>query len=75
MVRNVIRKFDVSLKEHDWVQKWCVDVHNIASSKKLDSRSHLEASEGFTQEISKFCFRIWEPSWYFKKVKAPENTW
>ena len=49
MLSRVINKFKVPLKEHDWVQKWCVDVNNIASSKKFYWRSPLEVSEGFTQ--------------------------
>ena len=56
-------------------KKWCVYVHNIASYKKLDWRSTLEVSEGFTQDIPKFCFHIREKMFYFKKVKAPENIW
>ena len=69
MVRNITRKFRVTLKEHYWVKKWCVDVHIIASSKKLYWRIPLEVSEGFIQEISKFRFHIWELIWYFKKSK------
>ena len=45
MVRNVMRGFDVPLKEHNWAQKWCVDVHNIASSKNLNGRFLLEMIE------------------------------
>ena len=56
-----MRKLRVPLKEYEWVQKWYVDVHNIASSTKLDYRNPLEIIEGFTHEISKFCFHIWEP--------------
>ena len=75
MVRNSTRKFNVPSNEHNWVQKWCVYVHNIALSKKLDWRMSLEVGEGFTKEISKFCFQKWEPVWYFKKSKSPENLW
>ena len=35
MERNVVRKFKVTLKDHDWVKN-CVDVKNITSSNKLD---------------------------------------
>ena len=31
-----MRNFKVTFKTNDWVKKWYVDVHNIASSKKLD---------------------------------------
>ena len=48
MVRNTMRKFKFPLKEHYLVQKWCVHVNNIASSKKLDCRILLKDSEGFT---------------------------
>ena len=53
----------------------CVNVNNIASSNNLDWIIPLEVSEGFTQEISKFCFHIWETIWYFKESKATENPW
>ena len=75
MVRNVITEFDVPLKEHDWGQKWCVDVQNIAYSKNLNGRCLLEISEGHTQDISKFRFHLCEPIFYFKKFKAPEKYW
>ena len=73
MVRNIMTPFDVPLKEHDWEQKWCVDVKNIASSKNLNGRCLLEISEVHTQEISKFSFHFWETIWYFKKCKATEK--
>ncbi len=60
MAKNVMRKFNVPLKEHDWVQKWCVDVHNIASSRKLDWKSLLDCAVGHTQNISTFRFHMWE---------------
>ena len=75
MARKIIKKFKVPLKENYWAQKWCVDVHNISSSKKLDRTIPLEVSEGFTQEISKFSFHIREKVLYFNKSKAPENPW
>eukprot|EP00957_Ditylum_brightwellii_P042386 3209252-Ditylum_brightwellii.AAC.1 len=51
MVKNVMKKLNVPLKEHDWVQKWCMDVHNKASSRKLDWKSPLDAI-GHMQDIS-----------------------
>eukprot|EP00957_Ditylum_brightwellii_P159480 12139903-Ditylum_brightwellii.AAC.1 len=75
MVKNVMRKFNVLLKEHDWVQKWCVDVHNTASSRKLDWKSSLDVAVGHTQDITGFRFHMWEPIWYYKKYKAPEDPW
>eukprot|EP00957_Ditylum_brightwellii_P027205 2056479-Ditylum_brightwellii.AAC.1 len=70
-----MRKFKVPLKEHDWVQKWCLDVHNIASSRKLDWKFPLDVPVRHTQDISGFRFHIWEPIWYYKKCKAPEDLW
>ena len=64
MVMNTMKKFEVPLKNNDWVKKWFVDVHNIALPKKLDWISLLKVSEGFTQDISKFYFHIWEPVWF-----------
>ena len=61
MVKNFMRAFGVPPKEHNWSHKWCVDVHNIAPSKNLNGRCALEISEGYTQEISKFRFHLWEP--------------
>ena len=74
-MRNVTRKFKITLKYNDWVKKWYVGVHNTASSRKLNWRSPLEVSDGFTQDISKFHFHIWEPIWYFNKSKVPQNPW
>ena len=70
-----MRAFDFPLKEHDWAQKWCADVHNIDSSEKINGSCSLKICEGHTQDISKFRFHLWEPMWYFKKCKAPENSW
>ena len=55
-VRNVKNAFGVPLKEYNWAQKWCVDVHNIDSSKNLNGGFPLEMSERDTQDISKFRF-------------------
>ena len=56
MVSNIMRKFNIPLQEHDSYQKWCVDVHNIASVRDLYWRIPLKFSEVFTQDISKFFF-------------------
>ena len=63
MVKSFMRAFDVPLKEHDWSQKWCVDVKNIASYKNLNGKCPLEISEGHIQVISKFIFHLWETIW------------
>ena len=73
MVRNVIMDFDIPLKGHDWVQKWCVDVRNINSSKNINGRCPLESSERHTQEISKFRLHFKEPIWYLNKCKGQQN--
>ena len=73
MVRNVLREFDVPFKEHDCDHKWCVDLHNIASSKKVNGSCSLQTSEGNTQDISILRFHLWGPIWYFNKCKSPKN--
>jgi hypothetical protein len=39
--------------EHDWVQKWCCDVHNAAASRKLNWLSPNTVADGHTYDISK----------------------
>eukprot|EP00957_Ditylum_brightwellii_P199314 15192920-Ditylum_brightwellii.AAC.1 len=70
-----MRQFHVPLSEHDWAQKWRVDVHNIAASRKLAWKSPLEVSTYYTQDISQFRFHLWEPIWYYNKTKAPDDQW
>ena len=53
MFRNVMSDFDVTVSEHCWENKWCVDVHNIYPSKNISGCCPLEISEGRTQDISK----------------------
>lgn len=75
MVRSCIRQFKVPLGKHDWVQKWCVDVHNVLASEKLGWQTPLAISEGHTPDISKFRFHIWEPIWYYDPtVKQPQDN-
>jgi hypothetical protein len=75
MVTNVMREFRVPLTEHDWAQKWCCDVHNAASSRKLNWLSPNTVADGHTCDISKFRFHIWEPIWYYEASKAPQSPW
>eukprot|EP00957_Ditylum_brightwellii_P118826 9063738-Ditylum_brightwellii.AAC.1 len=35
----------------------------------------MEVHSGNTHDISKFHFHIWEPVWYCKPCKVPENPW
>ena len=75
MVRNVLRTFKAPLSKHDWAQKWCCDVHNIAANRQLKWRSPLEINEGHTPDISMFRFHFWEPIWYFDpRTKQPKNN-
>ena len=75
MVKRVTRKFNVPLSKHDWVQKYCCDVHNILACRYLNWESPLTVDSGNTQDISKFRFHMWEPVWYFVPgVKAPKNN-
>ena len=60
-----MRAFNIPFKKHDWVHKWCTDVHNHLSSCNHDWRTPLEVSTGHTLEISAFQFHVWEPIWYF----------
>ena len=71
MVINLMREFEVSLKEHYWSQKCCVDVHNISSSKNINRRFPLEINEEHTQDISELRFHLWETIWHLKKYKTP----
>ena len=75
MVRRVMRDFRVPLNKHDWVQKWCTDVHNILACRSLNWRTPLEVSTGNTPDISAFRFHVWEPIWYFDpNIKQPESN-
>ncbi|MGH7955023.1 MAG: reverse transcriptase domain-containing protein [Gloeomargaritales cyanobacterium] len=74
MVRKVIREFKAPLGKHDWCQKYCCDVHNVAANRSLDWRSPLELNTGHTPDISMYRFHFWEPIWYFDpSVKAPAS--
>ena len=76
MVRNCHRALKIPYQYHNWTQKWCCDCHNIASSRRLDWKSPDDLHLGYTQDISKFRFHVWEPIWYFERgAKAPIDTW
>ena len=75
MVVRVMKHFKVPLNKHDWAQKWCCDVHNILASREHNWETPLTLSTGYTQDISKFRFYLWEPIWYFVPgIKAPKNN-
>jgi len=60
---------------HNWMQLWCVDVHNVLSSKNLGYQNPLCYSTGYTTDISKFRFYPWEPIWYYiPSAKAPHDN-
>ena len=76
MVRNCHRAFKIPYKYHNWTQRWCCDCHNISSIRKLDWNSPNDIHLGYTQDISKFRFHVWEPIWYYEKGgKTPVDTW
>eukprot|EP00957_Ditylum_brightwellii_P042271 3201576-Ditylum_brightwellii.AAC.1 len=75
MIKKVIRKCCVPLSEHDWAQKWCVDVYNVIALCKFAWKSLLEVSMGHMQDISPFRFHLYEPMWYYNKAKAPDDPW
>ena len=70
-----MKEFQCPLKKHDWMQKWCVDVHNILASQSLSWRTPYELKNGHTPDISSFRFYVWEAIWYFDGVaKVPEPS-
>ncbi|MGH3053473.1 MAG: hypothetical protein ACRDL7_00670, partial [Gaiellaceae bacterium] len=72
MVRVVMRTSKAPLGKHDWCQKWCCDIHNHTSNRKLGWRTPFEVNTGHTPDISMFRFYFWEPIWYLDpKIKAP----
>ena len=75
MVRNAMREFQVPLSRHDYCQKWCCAVHNVVANRKLGWRTPLERNTGFTPDISKFRFHLWEPVWqYYAPSKQPNDN-
>ena len=74
MVRRCMRIFNVPIRKHDWVQKWCVDVHNVLASRYLNWRTPTEKKNGNTPDISMFRYHVWEPIWYFDpSLKIPQQ--
>ena len=65
MVKRCMRAFNIPIKKHDWVQKWCTNVHNHLSSCNHDWRTSLEVRTGNTPDILAFWFHVWEPIWLF----------
>ena len=73
MVRVNMRTFGVPLGNHDWVQKWCCDVHNHVVSRNLNWRTPMEISEGHRIYLSSDHIR--EPVWYYDiTVKQPQDN-
>jgi hypothetical protein len=56
MVRSTMRQFNGPMKKHDWVQKWCCEVHNHVANRKNGRRTPLELSQGYTPDIPNFVF-------------------
>ena len=76
MVKRCLREFDAPLSRHGWCQKWCVDVRNHVSSRKLKWRTPHEVLTGETPDISVFRFHFWESVMYWDPtIKQPEDGW
>ena len=54
MVKRCMRAFNILIKKHDWVDKWCANSHIHISSCNHDLRNPLEVSTGHTPDISAF---------------------
>ena len=44
--------------------KWCKDVHDVLSMRKLGWRKHKEVLTGDTHDMSMFKFHVWEDVCY-----------
>jgi hypothetical protein len=77
MVRICHKEFSIPFEHHHWTQKWCCDVHNIASSRKLNYLSPDAIQDGYLPDISPFRFYVWwEPIWHYdQNTKAPLSKW
>ena len=76
MVRKCHLTFGVPHQYHNWTQRWCCAVHNIASCRSLNWQSPNSIADGYTPDLSPFRFHIWEPIWYFDHTrKSPESRW
>jgi len=75
MVIANMRETGMPMQYHNWMQLWCVDVHNVLWSKNLGYQNPLCYSTGYTTDISKFRFYPWEPIWYYiPSAKAPHDN-
>jgi len=75
MVTANMRETGMPMQCHNWMQLWCVDVHNVLSSKNLGYQNPLCCSTGYATDISKFRFYPWEPIWYYiPSAKAPHDN-
>ena len=76
MVVQCMHEFNAPLQFHDWCQRWCCAVHNIAASRKLNWLSPRTIVDGYTPDISPFRFHFWEPIWYYQPgQKSPKSSW
>ena len=75
MVTANMRATGMPMQCYNWMQLWCVDVHNVLSSKNLGYQNPLCYSTGYTTDISKFRFYPCEPIWcYIPSAKAPHDN-
>ena len=52
-----------------------MEIHNILSSRILHWLSPKAVKDGYTPDISVFCFYVWEPIWYLNgDIKQPQNN-
>ena len=75
MVVANMRETGMPVQCHNWMQLWCVDVHNVLSGKNLGHQNPQCCSTGCTTDISKFRFCPWEPIWCcVLSAKAPHDN-
>ena len=73
-VKNCMRAFNVPLQYHDWVQKWVCECHNHTANRTLNWSVPESKRLGYTPDISRFRFHVWEPIWYFEPgTNQPEH--
>ena len=75
MVVANMRATGMPLQYHNWMQIWCVDVHNVLASKNMGYQTPMTQSTGHTTDISKYRFYPWEPIWcYAPSSKMPRDN-
>ena len=75
MVKHNMSTFKAPLSRHDWCQKWCCDIQNMAAHKKNGWLTPETVSTGRMTDISKCRFHFWEPIWYYEPSKTPKSSY